>query len=152
MAKPGRKPKPTRVKELNGNPGKRRLSKREVKPGAEKPRVPAGMPFDEARKFHKKIGDTLHAVGLLTKADGPAMAMMSLHYAIALDAAKTLDKEGLTLEGARGGEVKHPAATIFNQNSMAFRRYATEFGMTPSARAGMETPPDGEQMTLRPGV
>ena len=148
MGKPGPKTKPTRVKELQGNPGKRKLNKREVKPSTEKPRVPTGMPYEEAQKLYRKIGETLHSVGLLTKADGPAMTMMTIHYAVAMEAAKDLEENGITTFNERGAKVKNPTATIFNQNSMAFRRYATEFGMTPSSRAGLETPQEGEQMTL----
>lgn len=148
MAKRGRKPKPTELKRLTGNPGKRKLPKNEIKPKGEKIRVPTGLPFDEARKLHKKINDALGETGLLTGVDGPALALMSVHYAVAFKAAKRLEAEGLTVDNARGDSVKNPNVTILNQNSLAFRRYASEFGMTPSSRAGLAAPETGEQLSL----
>lgn len=155
MSKRGRKPKPTAVKNLQGNPGKRALPKNEIQPDDDLPKLPYGIPWTEARKFWKQNAEALNRVGLLSKVDGPAYLMMSIHYAVALEAARQLGKGhieeeggGLVVDGARGGLVKNPLTTILNQNSQMFRRYATEFGMTPSARAGKTDPNEGEQMSL----
>ena len=39
----GRKPKPTAVKKLEGNPGKRKLNTKEPNPGKEMPDCPAWL-------------------------------------------------------------------------------------------------------------
>ena len=49
MAQRGRKPKPTAVKMLEGNPGKRSLNTGEPKPEKKAPRCPAWLE-DEAKK------------------------------------------------------------------------------------------------------
>ena len=49
MAQRGRKPKPTAVKVLEGNPGKRSLNTGEPKPEKKAPRCPAWLE-DEDRK------------------------------------------------------------------------------------------------------
>ena len=48
MAQRGRKPKPTAVKVLEGNPGKRSLNTNEPKPVKKAPRCPAWLE-DEAK-------------------------------------------------------------------------------------------------------
>lgn len=148
MAKRGRKSKPTAVKELAGNPGKRPLNKREPKVANEKPHMPRGVLWEDAKKFWRDNSDFLHGAGLLTKVDGAAFSLMAQSYAIAMAAAKQLEEEGLTVESSRGDDKKNPVATIFSQNASLFRQWANEFGMTPSARAGIEMPDDAEQLTL----
>ena len=50
LAQRGRKPKPTAVKQLEGNPGKRQLNANEPKPAARAPSCP---------KWRKRNGDVL---------------------------------------------------------------------------------------------
>ena len=54
MAQRGRKPKPTAVKVLEGNPGKRSLNTNEPKPVKKAPRCPAWLE-DEAKKEWKRM-------------------------------------------------------------------------------------------------
>lgn len=146
MARPGTKPKPTRVKELEGNPGHRPLNRSEPKPDVkEATTLPYGVTLT-ARKFHKQYAPLLTRLGILTEADEAAFALMSLHYGLAIDAARELRDTGMTIEG-RDGAKKHPLTQVFRDNSQAFRQYADEFGMTPSARSRLSLE-DAEQMSL----
>lgn len=54
MAQRGRKPKPTAVKVLEGNPGKRSLNTAEPKPEKKAPRCPSWLE-DEAKKEWKRM-------------------------------------------------------------------------------------------------
>ena len=67
----GRKPKPTRLKLITGNPGKRRLNEREPKPKAVVPRCPVEL-CDAAKKEWRRIGKQLAVLGLLTEIDRAA--------------------------------------------------------------------------------
>jgi phage terminase small subunit len=69
----GRKPTPTMLKVLSGNPGKRPLNERE-------PAAPQGVPEppewldDEAKAEWARVTVDLAAMGLLSQADRPALA------------------------------------------------------------------------------
>lgn len=60
MAQRGRKPKPTAVKVLEGNPGKRSLNTREPQPEKKAPRCPSWLE-DEAKKRVEANGKTAGA-------------------------------------------------------------------------------------------
>src|SRR5258708_5182575 len=76
----GRKPKPTRIKILSGNPGKRPLPKNDVKPPKQIPR-PSPILQGLARKEWWHIAPLLYDAGLLTKIDVPALATYCQCYA-----------------------------------------------------------------------
>ena len=143
----GRKPKPTAVKELEGNPGKRALNKREPKPKTAVKR-PWGLGQGEQRKFWDENAPELERLSVLTGIDTAAFRLMAEHYAFAVQAAKELREGGeLTVEG-REGPKKHPLLQALRDNSQMFKSYAVEFGMTPSARARLQLPDDAEQLSL----
>ena len=68
MAQRGRKPKPTAVKVLEGNPGKRSLNTAEPKPEKKAPRCPSWLE-DEAKKEWKRMSKQLEQLGILTEID-----------------------------------------------------------------------------------
>lgn len=148
MSTRGRKPKPTALKQLQGNPGKRPLPKREPKPKSEVKR-PWGL-RKKTRKFWDEHAEEMERLSILTGVDVPAFRLMAEHYALALQAldelnAHVLETGRVTTEG-RDGPKKHPAAQVLRDNSQMFKSYATEFGMTPSARARLQLPADAEQL------
>ena len=68
MATRGRKPKPTAIKELEGNPGKRELNQNEPKPEKKAPRCPTWLEA-EAKKEWKRLAKQLEQLGILTEVD-----------------------------------------------------------------------------------
>ena len=80
MAQRGRKPKPTALKVLEGNPGGRPLNPNEPKPAKKAPRCPSWLE-DEAKKEWKRMGKTLEQMGLLTEMDMAAFAGYCQAYA-----------------------------------------------------------------------
>ena len=146
----GRRPKPTQLKKLAGNPGKRPINKKE--PGRIRSaslRVPKGrLPADAARLW-RTLAPLLDEMGVLSDSDLPALEMLCLHYAAARKGWDELDKKGPTVIGALGGVKGNPAAAIFRQNSLAFKSYLTEFGLTPSSRVRLQVGDGGvEEKTL----
>lgn len=145
MSTKGRKPKPTSLKELQGNPGKRPLNAREPKPktAVKRPRGLTGL----RRAFWDEHAPELERLQILTGVDSPAFRLMTEAYAIALEAAAELRHDGFTVQG-RDGEKKNPVASVWRDNATLFKSLATEFGMTPSARARLRLPDEAEQLTL----
>jgi len=134
---PGRKPTPTALKKLRGNPGKRSLKKQaEPKPPVTRGAAPVNLANDDnlARGFLDKYRPTLQALGLLTDADDAAFEMAARHYSLAIKAYEHVQASGLVTVDDHNEERKHPLIQVFRDNSQAFKSYITEFGMTPSAR------------------
>lgn len=146
MSSIGRKPKPTAVKRLAGNPGKRRLNTAEPRP-ATRARKPRGWHGGLAERFWDEHAGELERLGILTGVDAPAFRLMAEAYAFAVEAAATLRHDGFTVEG-RDGLKTHPVARAFRDNATLFKGLAGEFGMTPSARSRLTLPPDAEQLSL----
>jgi P27 family predicted phage terminase small subunit len=135
MGMRGPAPKPTVVKVLRGNPGKRALPKGEPRP-ATGDRVPSAPRWlsEEARAEWRRLAPRLHAVGLLTEVDGLALAMLCEAFAQYMAAKTVVDGEGLLLVSEKGNSYQHPAAGLMTQARGELMKWAREFGMTPSAR------------------
>ena len=73
MAQRGRKPKPTALKVLEGNPGKRQLNIVEPKPKKKAPKCPAWLDA-EAKKEWRRLAKQLEDLGILTQIDMAAFA------------------------------------------------------------------------------
>ena len=65
----GRKPKPTALKKLEGNPGKRKLNTKEPMPGKGMPDCPKWL-LPEAKKEWERLCVKLSEIGVLTEIDG----------------------------------------------------------------------------------
>jgi len=135
----GRPPKPTEMKRLAGNPGKRPLNESEPKPKPLQPHKPTHM-MPAAARFWREHVPRLVELGVATEVDGPALAMMATHWALAWEANKTLKQDGLVVLDERGLERKHPLLQVLRDNSAAFRMYAGQYGLTASARVKLSVP------------
>lgn len=138
MATVGRKPTPTVLKVLAGNPGKRPI-KPEPKPKPIAPKAPTWLP-PEAKRRWKELAPELERLGLLTCVDGLAFAMMLTHYAMAVEAAKVLKADGVLTKDSKNRSRKHPMHQVFRDHSEAFRQYLSEFGLSPASRARLHLP------------
>lgn len=136
---PGPPPKPTALKLLAGNPGKRTLNDSEPQPERVAPARPRGLPRG-AKKFWDAHAEKLEKLGILTEVDGPAFTMMARHWDLATRAAKQIEQDGLTTKDENGAVRKHPLLQVWRENSAAFLRYAAQFGLTPSARSRLNIP------------
>lgn len=139
-----RKPIPTEIKKIMGNPGKRALPK----PGEEpQPELYTDMPPPPiwlgmyGRQEWERVGPTLLNLRLLSDADFLTFGAYCAAVDLMIESKLDVDKNGTTIRGARG-EVRNPALASFGQAITAMRALATEFGMTPSSRARMRLPGD----------
>lgn len=75
----GRKPKPTAVKKLEGNPGKRKLNTKEPNPGKGMPDCPTWL-LPEAKTEWIRLSEKLNQMGVLTEIDRSAFAAYCQSY------------------------------------------------------------------------
>ena len=73
MATRGRKPTPTALKVLEGNPGKRKLNDNEPRPEKKAPSCPKWLE-PEAKKEWRRLAKKMEQMGVLTEVDMAAFA------------------------------------------------------------------------------
>jgi len=129
----GRRPKPTALKKLQGNPGHRRLNELEPVPAAVAPPCPAFIQ-GAARQHWDEVAPELEAMGVLSRIDGPMLAAYCEAFA---QWRKALDmlKLGYVLKTASGYPLLSPYVTVAEKSLRTMRAIASEFGMTPSSRS-----------------
>jgi P27 family predicted phage terminase small subunit len=136
----GRKPLPTQIKALRGNPGKRALNHSEPKPDASSvPRAPRWLNEIGKQEWRRRAGE-LYRLGLLTRLDQTALAAYCDCYATWRAARDQIAAQGLTIFNAAGIPIKHPAVTVREKAVEQMKQYLSEFGMTPSSRSRIKLP------------
>lgn len=148
----GRRPKPTALKELTGNPGGRPLNKLEPKPPLGIPEMPKGMGKCGQREFIS-ICAALHEMKILSVVDGKAlgeycklMEMAEIYYKQVIKKPMyfepILDGLGSPIYDKQGNLVTkpkpNPAANTYALFSKAAKGYLVEFGLTPSSRSRLK--------------
>lgn len=143
----GRKPKPTHLKLVTGNPGKRALKADAVQPAqkATVPRPPEYLCLLGKAEW-RRVAAALHAQRVLTDIDRTALAAYCQAYATwrlasaALKRAAQKDPEthGLVFLTDKGNAIQNPLVGIANKAAADMVRFAAEFGMTPSARSRLD--------------
>ena len=130
---PGRKPKPTALSIIQGNPGRRPYPKNEPKPKSVAPNAPAVL-SPEAKKHWRVVVKQLHASKLMTRLDIDALVIYCEAYARWADANNQLMSQGLIITSPHGYSVQNPLLSISNKAFDQLRAMLVEFGMTPSSR------------------
>ena len=143
MAQRGRKPTPTAIKELEGNPGKRKLNTNEPKPKKKAPRCPAWLE-DEAKKEWKRMSKVLESMGLLTEMDMAAFAGYCQAYARWKEAEEFISQHGSMVRTPNGYLQQVPQGSIAQTNQKIMLKFCEQFGLTPSSRISIVAGTDGE--------
>lgn len=130
----GRKPKPTVLKVLEGNPGKRPLNLNEPKPNKKAPRLPSWLE-PEAKKEWRRMTKVLEQIGVLTEVDATAFAGYCQAYARWKEAEEFLSKHGTIFKTPSGYIQQVPQVSIAQTYLKIMKDFCSEFGLTPSARS-----------------
>lgn len=132
------KPKPTVIKNLEGNPGKR------VNHNEPQPRKGAPMPphflKGEALAEWGRIVPELEKIGMLSVVDRAALTAYCQSWASFVEATEDIRLRGLVVPGREGVMVKNPSVGMQRDALNQIRAWCTEFGLTPSARSRMQLP------------
>lgn len=139
MGERGPAPKPTAIRELEGNPGHRPINKTEPKPA--KGAICPDWLSVEAKAEWARVAPELERLGLLTKVDSSALAAYCMAWARWRLAEEALaDGHGLTFVTEGGYSAQRPEIGIANRALADIRAFCKEFGLTPSARGRMSVP------------
>jgi P27 family predicted phage terminase small subunit len=135
----GRKPKPTQVKVLSGNPGKRPLNLDEPRPEPAIPDCPPELRPAARREWARLVGE-LGQLRMLTNLDRAALAAYCRAYALWAEATEALQKYGVMVKSPAGFPIQSPYLSIANRQAEIMMRIASEFGFTPASRGRIATP------------
>jgi len=130
----GRKPKPTALKLVDGNPGKRPINGREPRPPAARPTCPAYL-SPTAKAEWKRLATTLNEIGLLTRIDRTVLAAYCQAYGRWVEAEKKLAETPPLLKTPAGYVQQSPWITIANKQVELMVRLMAELGLSPAARS-----------------
>src|ERR671918_1644652 len=139
----GRKPLPSNVVRLRGNPGKRRLNNAEPRPAAKAPSCPPCL-GDEARKEWQRLAKELAELGLLTGLDRGLLAAYCQAHALWVEAGSSIERYGTMVRSPNRFPMQSHYVAVANRQVDIMVRIASEFGMTPSSRTRIrvgERPP-----------
>lgn len=143
--KVGRPPKPTHLKLIEGNPGKRKLNPHEPHPNATLPDPPEWLTMEAAVEW-MRVSEELYRLGILTGIDRGALAAVCQAFgrwqraenALAEIAKKDRSTGGLLVKTGKGSAMENPLVGIARRAMSDYVRFCAEFGMTPSARSRVE--------------
>jgi P27 family predicted phage terminase small subunit len=134
----GRRPKPTHLRLVTGNAGKRPINKAEPMPGRAIPSPPEHL-SPEARVAWGRFSAMLDRIGVLTEADAAALEQVSETYAeiVALRADIAANGRFQTVITKSGDEMERmrPAYSALMDADRRLKAWLVEFGVTPAARS-----------------
>ena len=139
--------KPTSLKVLEGNPGKRPLNKNEPKPKPITPRCPTWI-IAEAKREWKRVVPELERLGLLTCVDRAALTGYCQSWARYVEAENYLKKNATTFETDKGYIMQVPQVAIAQKYLKICQSFMADFGLTPSARGRIALPGGEEEDPL----
>ncbi len=157
----GRKPTPTALKEIRGNPGHRPPNKNEPElPAASISAEPPAAMNDGARAvWHEYIG-ALTTSRILTKGDLPVFVAFCNYYAEYLEYAERVDLEKPFMIVPRRDKTGkpipnsfytewHPARIMRDAAMLKYTALASDLGLNPSARSRVhkDNSPAGSEQT-----
>ncbi len=127
----GRKPTPTRLKILTGNPGKHPLNPDEPRPEPAIPDCPPELSPAAQREWARLV-TTLGPLRVLTHLDRAALAAYCAAYALWAEATEAIQKYG----GQITHRLPHPVALRLRRKPAAeiMMRISAEFGFTRANR------------------
>ena len=135
----GRPPKPTKLRILQGNPGKRPLPKAEPQPTIGIPTRPEWLSPEAKREWTRVVGE-LAELGLLAKIDRALISAYCQCWGMYVSAIRAIDCYGMTFETPNGYIAQRPEVGIALRNLEKMNQLSAKFGFTPSDRSKMAMP------------
>ncbi|MBB5469362.1 P27 family predicted phage terminase small subunit [Paraburkholderia sp. CI2] len=141
--------KPTALRIIEGNRGHRPIPKNEPKPRRGVPKPPAHLDSYALAEWDR-ITPELDAIGMLTTIDGTTLAAYCqcvsrwMQAEESIQRMKARDKltSALMIKTSNGNAIQNPLVGVANRAMLMAIRFASEFGMSPAARARLSAMPD----------
>ena len=133
MAKPGPKPKPTKLKLLRGNPGKRPLNTNEPEFAQGDARPPDFLD-EKAIEEWNRLAASMVQLGLLSNGDRMTFAAYCQSVSDYQQACEHIRKYGTITKNGKQ-IIPSPFVSMRNKALQNVRFMAQEFGLTASARS-----------------
>jgi P27 family predicted phage terminase small subunit len=144
----GRRPQPTAVRLLRGNPGKRRLPVDEPQP------PPVESSFDTpppeldgdaaACAEWTRLAPMLRISGMITVAERGALIALAQQWSRYQDAQRKILSLGMVVKGQGGSPIVNPYLRVADAALQHCQRLWVELGLTPSTRSRMATLPGSD--------
>jgi P27 family predicted phage terminase small subunit len=146
----GRNRKPTAIKKLQGNAGKRKLNAREPKPLIGRPAMPSHLSKIAVAAW-KRLVPILTDMKVLTVADGDALGAYCSAIAQWAMAEGAIAKYGILLaelDELTGTSVlkTNPAVRVKSDALRHMRSFEGEFGLTPASRSKLQINADSDDV------
>lgn len=128
----GRKTKPTHLKLLEGNPGKRAINKNEPKPIGDLCDPPSWMTNQQKDGWNYAI--THAPQGMLKMIDQSALSVWVIAEDMHRDASKKVQTLGMLVKSPAGMPMQSPYLCILNKQAQIMLKAAEQLGFTPASR------------------
>ena len=133
----GRKPVPTHLKVIRGNPGKRALNHDEPKPEGDLVEPPNWM--SEVQKAGWNYAIENAPVGLLKKLDRSVLAVWVVAEDFHRRAVEQIEKFGLLTKAPNTGlPIQSPYLAIVNRQAGIMLKSAEQLGFSPASRSRIQ--------------
>ena len=140
----GRRPHPTAVRILRGNPSKTPIRPDEPKPAAATPDfdTPPEELLDDplALREWARVVPMLRVCGVISNAERSALIALCTEWSRWLEAQQNVRKLGMLIKGHHG-PMQNPFIKIARNSLNQCQRLWTELGLTPASRAKLTALP-----------
>jgi P27 family predicted phage terminase small subunit len=138
----GRKPKPTHLKLIQGNPGRRPLNKAEPQPARGAMPLPPAELGPDAKITWAQVAPELWRSGVLTSIDHTVLRFFAISVGRAIEAERIIAEmgrdeltRGLMIKTAGGNAIQNPMLAIANRAMADAVKYGAELGLSPASRS-----------------
>lgn len=135
----GRKPKPSKIKALQGGKKTSHRPTNVMEPDIVSipPDCPAYLD-DDAKNEWARMTKELEAVGILTKIDKAVFATYCVYFSMWKNATEQIQKNGMVYKAPNGMPMFSPYYTVANKANQLMMKALIELGMTPSSRSRLK--------------
>lgn len=137
----GRKPVPTHLKLIRGNPGKRRLNENEPIPEGDLNAPPTWMSKSQRAGWRYAIANA--PPGLLKRLDRSVLSAWVVAEDLHRTASQMLDKHGLLIKAPNTGlPIQSPYLPVANRQATIMLKAAEQLGFSPGSRSRVQIESD----------
>lgn len=136
----GRPAKPTDLKKLEGNLGKRKLPENEPKPAGNLSAPPSYLGAEEKKEWKFLIKNA--PFGLLKHLDTAVLEIFVIARIQHRIAVRELASEGQNIETSNGNIIQNPRVGVMNRQAEIMLKAASQMGFTPASRSKVSVDPE----------